>query len=190
MGTLGRTGGEAEEKNPRPSRPDMDAAIDAARRGDVEFLREWVARGATLEDKLDNSYVSLTLLQLASCEGDEVAAHTVLRAGADANHTEPHEGYSALMIAARYDHVGVMRLLLGSGANINLVDSLGHNALHYAATSGQLRAAKLLLDDGVDTEALNDFNRTAVELAVTLGTRCAHAIGKSVRKMAAAMTGG
>ena len=42
-------------------------------------------RGATLEDKLDNSYVSLTLLQLASCEGDEVAAHTVLRAGADAN---------------------------------------------------------------------------------------------------------
>ena len=152
MSSIGWRGGipparevSAEEKTPRPSRPDMDAAIDAARRGDVEFLREWVARGATLEDKLDNSYVSLTLLQLASCEGDEVAAHTVLRAGADANHTEPHEGYSALMIAARYDHVGVMRLLLGSGANINLVDSLGHNALHYAATSGQLRAAKLLL---------------------------------------------
>jgi ankyrin repeat protein len=160
---------EDEEKNPRPSRPDMEAAIAACRRGDVEFLRHWVSIGGTLETKLDNSYVSLTLLQLAACEGDEVAAHTVLRAGADVNDIEPHEGYSSLMIAARYDHVGVMRLLLGSGANINLVDSLGHNALHYAATSGQLSAAKLLLDDGIDTEALNDFNRSAVELSVTHG---------------------
>lgn len=158
-----------DEKNPRPSRPDIDAAVAAARRGDVEFLRKWVSLGGSLETKLDNSYVSLTLLQLAACEGDEVAAHSTLRAGGDVNYVEPHEGYSALMIAARYNHIGVMRLLLGTGANINLVDSLGHNALHYAATAGQLDAAKLLLDDGIDTEAMNDFNRSAVELAVTHG---------------------
>ena len=152
--------------NPRIA-PDLEGAIDAARRGDVQFLNDWVSRGGDFQAKLDNSYVSLTLLQLAACEGDEVAAHTLLRAGAVVDFVEPHEGYTALMIAARYGNVGVMRLLLGTGGQLNLADSLGHTALHYAATSGQLLAAQLLLAEGVDTEAVNDFNRTALELAVS-----------------------
>ena len=101
-----------DTQNPRIA-PDLEGAIDAARRGDVQFLQGWVARGGDFQAKLDNSYVSLTLLQLAACEGDEVAAHTLLRAGAVVDFVEPHEGYSALMIAARYGHVGVMRLLQG-----------------------------------------------------------------------------
>ena len=158
---------QAEDtQNPRIS-PDVESAIDAARRGDVPFLHEWVARGGDFQAKLDNSYVSLTLLQLAACEGDEVATHTLVRAGAVVDYCEPHEGYSALMIAARYGHLGVMRLLLGSGALINLPDTLGHTALHYCATSGQLTAAQLLLAEGADTDAVNDFNRTPLDLAVS-----------------------
>lgn len=153
-------------QNPRIS-PDIEGAIDAARRGDVQFLQEWVARGGDFQAKLDNSYVSLTLLQLAACEGDEVATHTLIRAGAAVDYVESHEGYSALMIAARYGHIGVMRLLLGSGALINLADTLGHTALHYCATSGQLMSAQLLLVEGADTEAVNDFNRTPLDLAVS-----------------------
>ena len=155
-----------DTQNPRIA-PDLEGAIDAARRGDVQFLQGWVARGGDFQAKLDNSYVSLTLLQLAACEGDEVAAHTLLRAGAVVDFVEPHEGYSALMIAARYGHVGVMRLLLGTGSQINRVDSLGHTSLHYAATSGQLGAAQLLLAEGADTDAVNDFNRTPLELALS-----------------------
>ena len=161
------TSSRAEDtSNPRIS-PDLEGALDAARRGDVQFLTEWVARGGDFQAKLDNSYVSLTLLQLAACEGDEVAAHTLLRAGAVVDFVEPHEGYSALMIAARYGHVGVMRLLLGTGGQINRADSLGHTSLHYAATSGQLGAAQLLLAEGADTDAVNDFNRTPLELALS-----------------------
>ena len=155
-----------DQQNPRIA-PEIEGAIDAARRGDVQFLHDWVARGGDFQAKLDNSYVSLTLLHLAACEGDEVATHTLLRAGAAVDFVENHEGYSSLMIAGRYGHVGVMRLLLGSGASINLPDTLGHTALHYCATSGQLLGAQLLLAEGADTEAVNDFNRTALDLAVS-----------------------
>jgi len=50
-----------DQQNPRIA-PEIEGAIDAARRGDVQFLHDWVARGGDFQAKLDNSYVSLTLL--------------------------------------------------------------------------------------------------------------------------------
>ena len=145
---------------------DAPQVISAARSGDVEFLKKWVEGGGDLQRKLDNSFVSWTPMQLACAEGDIKAVETLLKAGADPNFNDGHDGYGALHIAARYGHHEIIKLLIASGAMANITDTLGHTALHYAATSGSVPAAQIILESGVDLEMTNEDNHTALELAV------------------------
>ena len=145
---------------------DAEKVISAARSGDIDFLKKWVESGGDLQRKLDNSFVSWTPLQLACAEGDSKAVETLLKAGADPNFNDGHDGYGALHIAARYGQHEIITTLIAAGAMPNITDALGHTALHYAATSGSAPTAKVILESGVDLEMANEDNHTALELAV------------------------
>eukprot|EP00949_MAST-11_sp_MAST-11-sp1_P002445 g2445.t1 len=154
-----------------PPPNDLPILISLARAGDVVGVEGWVRAGGDLQRRLDARYISWTPLQFVCAEGDTVAVHTLLKAGAQPGFGDSHDGYTPLHISARYGHVGIMKLLLASGASVHAIDSSGHNPLHYAATSGQTPAAHLLLEAGIDYEGKNHFGRSPLDLAVAHGSR-------------------
>lgn len=64
--------------------------------------------------------------------------------------------YFPLMHAAEDGHVGVMKLLLDHGANVNEQGVDGLTALHLAAMAGRCQAVTYLLQRGADYEIADD----------------------------------
>lgn len=97
----------------------------AATAGDVARVEEAVKRGANIESKHDF---------FCSFWGAE-------------------RGLTALIVAARHNHVPVMEFLLAAGADVNAVEVNGATALVWAAFPGHLEAVHCLLNTaGVDVE--------------------------------------
>ncbi|HJU90266.1 MAG TPA: sigma-70 family RNA polymerase sigma factor [Gemmatimonadaceae bacterium] len=67
-------------------------------------------------------------------------------------HLNPAMGRGAtpLHIAAALDELGVMRVLLERGAEVNSLGDDGSTPLHHAAYHGRIRAVELLLEHGAD----------------------------------------
>ena len=64
-----------------------------------------------------------------------------------------HEGYTPLMLAARYDHTETcLALLLGGGGGVNEADAKGFSALSWAARHGCLGTVALLLNHGAEVD--------------------------------------
>lgn len=59
----------------------------------------------------------------------------------------------------------VFRLLLHSGADVNIKNSLGNTALHIAAHAGHKEAVMELIQSGADINARNDLGETALYTA-------------------------
>lgn len=79
-------------------------------------------------------------------------------------------GSTALMLAAWQGQDKVVELLLGSGADVQLVDNLEDTAFHHALmSSGNERTAKLLVNGGADVNRRDRFGRSPLCLAVELG---------------------
>ena len=55
------------------------------------------------------------------------------------------DGWSPLLVAARWKHVGIVRCLLDRGASIEQPNSMGFTALCVAAKHNSLGVAKLLV---------------------------------------------
>lgn len=76
-------------------------------------------------------------------------------------------GQSALHYAAGSGHGGVLKLLVGLGAKVDVQDLPGNTPLHRAVENGDLDASAFLLDHGADVNA-KDFNsNSALHLALT-----------------------
>lgn len=78
-------------------------------------------------------------------------------------------GASALTLAARGGHVGVIAALLARGFDVDARDSVGRTALYHAARDGQAAAVAKLLEAGAAAEAVRDDGWSAVLLAVQEG---------------------
>jgi len=87
-----------------------------------------------------------TPLLFAARVGDEQSARMLLKAGADANDSQP-DGVSALVLAAHSGNGGVAALLLEHGADPNAFGS-GYTALHAAILRSDLKLVKALLVRG------------------------------------------
>ena len=57
-------------------------------------------------------------------------------------------GWAPLHMAAKGNHVGVMKILLGANANINLQTERGWSPLHIVTELGHMEAMKILMDRG------------------------------------------
>jgi len=79
----------------------------------------------------------------AAC-GDFTAVSRYLRAGDDINERNQLGG-SALVVAAQYDHIEVLRTLLrDQQIDVNLQDNSGETALMKAASEGNKKIVKIL----------------------------------------------
>ena len=130
--------------------------VDAARAGDLHAITSWRQRQAgagQVANPVDATFQfdDWRPLQLAAAEGDVRAVETILAAGADPNGCASSRflpNSSALHVACRYGHAGVVGRLLSAGADGGRPDSLGFAPLHYAAAQGHLRTVEALLDAG------------------------------------------
>ena len=87
--------------------------------------------------------------------------------GADKNKAN-NNGYTALMRGSAGNHVEAVRLLLDTGADINIVTiDLGLSALHFAALNNSVDVARLLVEASDELVVRRSAKGTALDLALT-----------------------
>jgi ankyrin repeat protein len=92
--------------------------------------------------ELVKEYRPSTPLANAIAKGDVEAVKKFIEYGADVN--EKSNGCTPLMLAARYNNVEIINLLLAKGANLKTKDDKGYTALRYAELSNAKQAVDTL----------------------------------------------
>lgn len=69
-------------------------------------------------------------------------------------------------MASEYGHIELVKFLLESGADLNMVDDDGWTPLHYASRHGNFEIIELLLDLGADINIKNEKGYTALHYAI------------------------
>lgn len=87
-------------------------------------------------------YAKATPLATAIAKGDVAAVKKFIEYGIDVN--ERSNGITPLMLAARYNNVEIINMLITAGADIKAKDEKGFNALKYAELSNAQQAADSL----------------------------------------------
>ncbi len=78
-------------------------------------------------------------------------------------------GRTALMVAARYGELEIVRFLINNGADVNYEDNDGWTALKFAAGEGKLEIVKFLINNGADVNAKDNNGWTALMSAANNG---------------------
>ena len=100
--------------------------------------------------------------------GDFKTIQMYMDGGMDADATDEC-GVTALMMAVRNKHVGVVELLLAGGANLEATEKTrSTSALTMAATKGHVKIAKMLLNHGANPDG-NGSSWTPLNMAAKKG---------------------
>ena len=129
-----------------------DALLDAARRGELDAVRELIRVGADVDAARGDG---MTALHLAAERGHAEVARALIDAGAAVDAETRIGRYSPLHLAARGGHGAVVAGLLEAGADPNAVTTnTGVTPLHLAAGAVNNPAAVIaLLEHGADPNA-------------------------------------
>jgi ankyrin repeat protein len=80
-------------------------------------------------------------------------------------------GTSALIWALlRDDDLGVAKLLISRGADVNVKDAMGHSVLHWVCAFGSVRAADYLIERGVAPNAVDQEGITPLHVSAWRGS--------------------
>jgi ankyrin repeat protein len=109
----------------------------------VEFL---VSKGA--EVNLEDSDRQTALMYASKRSFNEIAAF-LLKNGAEVNGQSKKKGMTALMLAAGWDNVELVRMLLEHGADPSLTDIFGNTAKVFAEEMGNTDVLDMLPDPAV-----------------------------------------
>lgn len=145
-----------------------DTLLTASLRGDVKAVKEFIKKGANVNEKDNNGF---TILMLTARQNNPEIIKLLLDAGADVNYVS-NEGsfadkYTALALAAGNNRVENVKLLLAAGADVNIECNFRNTALHYAVNNAEI--TKLLLDAGANVNAQGEDEETPLIRAVKAG---------------------
>ena len=114
-----------------------------------------------------------TPLYMAAYKGEPSKVSDLLRKGVKIN--EVSMGATALMVASSEGHVEIVKMLLDSGADPNIVVNEVNTALEWAANAKHPDVVKLLLERGADLdlaiEKMQDAPELMVKDAITILTK-------------------
>ena len=104
---------------------------DAARKGDIEAVKQHLAAGRNVNAKDDKGRIPL---HRAAREGHKEVAELLIANGAYVN-AKDKEGKTPLYHAARWGQTNTTALLIAAGADVNAKDDKGRTPLDRAGTS-------------------------------------------------------
>lgn len=161
--------------------PGIDAAagtleeqlISAVEAGDAALVGQLLAAGADphVLDSAGNAP-----LAIAAGEGRLETVQLLLDAGADVDGTfsdNQGENVTGLLRAAANDYIGVVRLLIDHGANVNKAETLyDRTALHGASWYNNAEIVEILLENGADPNVHSTWGsgETPLHFAVRNGS--------------------
>ena len=154
--------------------PDGNRGLASSKRGGLTGMShaKGVQKSLKKNDEtlrgVDNMLKS-NLLCSALKEGDhELVALVLIKNGAFIDSLDCH-ARTPLMIAAACNLLEAICILLDSGANMSLKDTInGNTALHYAYAAGSMAAASLLEERGASLDILNAQGLGPVEVTGVL----------------------
>jgi ankyrin repeat protein len=138
----------------------------ASQEGHTTTVKLLIKHGARV-DLLDGR--GFSPLMLAIGEGHQKIVACLLAAGARVNQRcKPSDYGTALVLAAAWNRLNIVRQLVSCGAHVNSKDSAGRTPLFFAVSSGHFEVVKFLIKQG----AFVDLNfrgrgekKTLLELA-------------------------
>jgi ankyrin repeat protein len=137
----------------------------AAAIGDVANITAALERGVDVNTTIPGQD-GWTPLMVAAADGHEAAVRTLLAMGGDPNRRNDL-GRTALMFPSSYGFIGVVRVLLDGGADVNVVptDETRWTALMAAACAGRADVTQLLLERGADARLTDSKGTTPLACA-------------------------
>jgi len=127
------------------TRQGNSALHKAAKCGLEEAAHMLIEAGAAVNQPNEGGATPLMMSVLR--KGGEDVVKLLLNSEADVN-VQKDVGYSALMLAARYNHVHEARILIRAGAEIEAQDRLGETALMKAQKHQKVEMIELLKEHG------------------------------------------
>lgn len=139
------------------------AVADAAMKHDDAMVRKLITEGADVNIAQGDG---MTALHWAAEHADSAMAAALVRAHADVKATTRIGSYTPLELASRSGSAGVVKVLLGAGADPNRPNANGSTALHLAAAAGNPDAVEALLAKGANPNVReNEWGQTPLFFA-------------------------
>jgi len=178
-----KAGADANAKLPGGS----TVLMNAARTGNAEIVRLLIEHGADVKAK--GEVYGETALVWAVQENHGDAAQVLIAHGAEVNARTnplerakdrfglegvltilPHGSWTPLMYAARQGSTDAARVLIASGAELNVTDPDSTTALMIAIINGHYDTAELLVEKGADPNITDTTGTAALYAAVDMNT--------------------
>lgn len=142
----------------------VNAVWLAADQGRLDIVKELVKNKAYINNR---NIENVTPLMAAAMHGHYSVVQYLLEAKASINMVhKDNDGDSALMFAVAQRHTNVARLLIDSGADINIRNKFGITALMIAVVEGNEEITRNLLDKKADLTAKTDNGMTVLDIAI------------------------
>ena len=139
----------------------LKRAID---KKDEEFIKYLIEKKVKI-DSFDYNGYSLVYHAIIK-DMPSVALELIDKLG-DINASYTRDGNSALMIAASYGDVSLVRELINRGADVNFKNERGETALMEAGETGNIDIIRLLIDSGANVNEKSKQNFTALHKALS-----------------------
>ncbi|WP_207888327.1 ankyrin repeat domain-containing protein [Pseudomonas sp. 30_B] len=115
----------------------------------------------TIQTEDVHSRAAAEALLGAASAGRETDVAALLKRGVPVDATDS-QGNTALLLATAHDHIGVARLLIAAGADVNRQNRIHDSAYLLAGASGRLEILKLTLANGANLRSTNRYGGTAL----------------------------